>query len=113
MELRTIGGQLKAGAAFRLIAIGYIIGAGVIFGPLFLLATLAMGVQRPVMLVGGLIQLLLLPIILAIQSILLGGGVVLGLWLYQKRRPILIVDRDGAPSPAAQRVEKHTDLPSD
>ncbi len=99
MELRTLGGQLKAGAAFRLIAIGYVIGAGVIFGPLFLLATLAMSLQRPVMLIGGLVQLLLLPIILGVQSVLLGGVVVLGLWLYQKRRPILVVDGEDAPSP--------------
>lgn len=47
MELRTMDGQLKAGAAFRLVATGYIIGASLIFGPLFLLATLTMGVQRP------------------------------------------------------------------
>jgi len=97
MELRTIGGQLKAGATFRLIAIGYIIGAAVIFGPLFLLATVAISFQRPVMLLGGLLQLLLLPIILGLQSVMLGGVIVLGLWLYQKRRPILVVNGDGAP----------------
>ncbi len=96
MELQIIGGQLKAGATFRLIATGYFIGAGVIFGPLFLLATLAISFQRPVMLLGGLLQLLLLPIILGIQSVLFGGVIVLGLWLYQKRRPILVVDGDGA-----------------
>jgi len=46
---------------------------------------------------GRLLQLLLLPIILGIQSVLFGGVIVLGLWLYQKRRPILVVDGDGAP----------------
>ena len=96
MELRTTGGQLKAGDAFRLIATGYIIGAGVIFGPLFLLATLVIGLQRPLMLVGGLLQLLLLPI-MGIQSVLFGGVIVLGLWLYQKRKPILVVDGSAAP----------------
>ena len=101
MELRTMGGQLKAGAAFRLVATGYIIGASVIFGPLFLFATLAMGVQRPVLLVGGLLQLLLLPVVLGIQSLLFGGVIVLGLWLYQKRRPIVVVD--GGDSPASAR----------
>ncbi len=106
MELRTVGGQLKAGAAFRLVTIGYVIGAGVIFGPLFLLAIVAMSFQRPVMLVGGLIQLLMLPIILAVQSLLLGGVIVLGLWLYQKRRPILVVDGDELSSPVAQRVDE-------
>lgn len=100
MELRTMGGQLKAGAAFRLVATGYIIGASVIFGPLFLLATLTMGVQRPAMLVGGLLQLLLLPIVLGIQSLLFGGVIVLGLWLYQKRKPIVVVDGGDAPAPA-------------
>lgn len=97
MELRATGGQLKAGAVFQLIATGYFIGAGVIFGPLFLLATLAMSLQRPLMLLGGLIQLLLLPIILGIQSVLIAGMIVLGLWLYQMRRPILVLDGDGAP----------------
>ncbi|PHY22607.1 hypothetical protein [Caulobacter sp. BP25] len=81
---------------FRLIVTGYIIGAGVIFGPLFLLATVVMGLQYPRVFVGGLLQLLFLPIILGIQSVLFGGVIVLGLWLYQKRRPILAVDGDEA-----------------
>lgn len=113
MELRTTGGQLKAGAVFRLIATGYIIGAGVIFGPLFLLATLAMSLQHPRMLVAGLIQLLLLPVILGIQSVVVGAAIVLGLWLYQKRRPILVVDGDGALETAMPRVDKQTDPQSD
>lgn len=81
---------------FRLIATGYIIGSGVIFGPFLLLATLVMGLQYPRVFGGGLFQLLLLPIILGIQSVLFGGVIVLGLWLYQKRRPILVVDGDEA-----------------
>jgi hypothetical protein len=110
MELRTTDGQLKAGAAFRLVATGYIIGGSVIFGPLFLLATLTIGVQRPAMLLGGLLQLLLLPVVLGIQSLLLGGVIVLGLWLYRKRRPILVVDGGDAP---ARGAGEPTDRTSD
>ncbi|WGM31127.1 hypothetical protein [Brevundimonas sp. NIBR11] len=104
MELRTTGGQLKPGRAFKLVATGYFLGAGVIFLPLFALVTvisLAAGVPptlngEPV---GGngailvsILPLIMVPVILAIQAVMFGGLAVLGLWLYSKRKPIPIVE---------------------
>lgn len=104
MELRTTGGQLKLGGAFKLVATGYFLGAGVIFLPLFALVTvisLAAGVPptlngEPVEGSGAvlvsLLPLILVPVILAVQAVMLGGLAVLGLWLYNKRRPIRVVE---------------------
>lgn len=92
MELRTTGGQLKLGGAFKLVATGYFLGAGVIFLPLFALInviTLAAGVPptlngEPVEGSGGILvaflPLIMVPVILAIQAVMFGGLAVLGLW---------------------------------
>ena len=104
MELRTTGGRLKPGGAFKLVAMGYFLGAGVIVLPLFALVTmisLASGVPptlngEPVEGSGGIVvailPLMMAPLILAIQAVMLGGLAVLGLWLYGKRKPIRIVE---------------------
>lgn len=104
MELRTTGGQLKLGGAFKLVATGYFLGAGVIFFPLFALITvitLAVGVPptlngEPVEGSAGIfvafLPLIMVPVILAIQAVMFGGLAVLGLWLYTKRRPIRVVE---------------------
>lgn len=99
MELRVLGGQLKLGSAFRLIAIGYGIGAGVISIPIFAIASLlgAMGqfAGAPVSsIAGGVLAfapLIMLPVILGLQSLMIGGLVVFGLWVYRKWRPLQIV----------------------
>lgn len=105
MELSTTGGRLKPGGAFKLVATGYFFGTMVIFLPLFALVTvisLAAGVPPtlngvPVEGSGGiLVSILLLvivPVVLAFQAVMFGGLVVLGLWLYNKRRPIRLVER--------------------
>ncbi len=104
MELRTKDGQLKPGGAFKLVATGYFLGAGVIFLPLFALVaviTLAAGVPptvdgQPAEGGGGVLfavlTLIMVPVVLAMQAVMLGGMAVLGLWLYQMRRPIRIVE---------------------
>lgn len=104
MELRTTGGQLKPSGAFKLVATGYFLGAGVIFLPLFALITvisLAAGIPptlngEPVEGSGGvlvsILPLIMVPVILALQAIMFGGLAVLGLWLYNKRKPIRIVE---------------------
>lgn len=104
MELRTTGGLLKLGAAFKLVAVGYFLGAAVFFIPLFALVTvitLAAGVPPtlngdPVEGSGGVlvafIPLIMVPVILAIQAVMLGGVSVAGLWLYSKRRQIRVVE---------------------
>lgn len=106
MELRTENGQLKAGGAFKLIATGYLLGAGVIFLPAFAIVGVTATVSHaPVTVNGevveggfaaafGLAPLVLLPIALAIQSVIFGGIGVLGLWLYTRWRPIRITAPD-------------------
>lgn len=108
MELRTEGGQLKAGGAFKLIATGYLLGAGVIFIPAFvvigLVATLAGApivvngqvVEGGFATVAGLAPLFLLPVILAGQAMVLSGIIVLGLWLYTRWRPIRVTAGDAS-----------------
>lgn len=103
MDLRTVNGQLKPGAAFRLIATGYLFGAGALFIPLFAVITIVMVVGGAPMKVNGenvhgsarllaqLAPVLMVPIILAMQSVMIGGLIVFGLWLYQKRRPIRVI----------------------
>ena len=108
MELKTANGQLKLDSAFKLVATGYLIGAGVIFVPLFgltMLAGLAGGgpmklngqvVEGSAGVLLALLPLVMLPFIVAMQSVMFGGLVVFGLWLYQKRRPLrVIVEADG------------------
>lgn len=104
MELRTKGGLLKPGGAFKLVATGYFLGAGVIFLPLFVLATvisLAAGVPptwngQAVEGSGGVLfvflPLIMVPVILAFHAVMFGGLIVLGLWIYQKRRPIRVIE---------------------
>ena len=108
MELRTDSGQLKAGGAFKLIATGYLLGAGVIFIPAFvvmgLVATLAGApivvngqvVEGGFATVAGLAPLFLLPVILAGQAMVLSGIIVLGLWLYTRWRPIRVTAGDAS-----------------
>lgn len=97
-----MSGQLKLDGAFKLVATGYLIGAGVIFVPAFALVTLLSLASGAPMMVNGqtvesggfllaLLPLVLVPLILAMQSVMFGGLVVLGLWLYQKRRPLSVV----------------------
>lgn len=103
MELRTENGHLKPGGAFKLMAAGYFLGAAVIFVPLFALValvSLAAGVPTTVNgqpVEGGgvlvnLLPLLMVPVVLAVQAVMLGGLAVLGLWLYTRRRPIRVVE---------------------
>jgi hypothetical protein len=104
MKLHVANGQLKPGGAFKLVALGYLIGAGAIFAPLFaLVALIAVGSGAPTTLNGEVVNggaalmvaampFIMLPVVLAMQAAMFGGLVVFGLWLYHKRRPIIIVD---------------------
>ncbi|WP_332772377.1 hypothetical protein [Phenylobacterium sp.] len=103
MELRIVDGQLKPGGAFKLVATGYLVGAGAIFVPFFALVTLfTFGSGAPATLNGEVVKggaglmmtlmpFIMLPIILVMQSAMIGGLVVFGLWLYRKHRPIHVV----------------------
>jgi len=109
MKLHIVNGQLKPGGAFKLVAIGYLVGAGAIFVPLFALVMLvAIGSGAPTTMNGEVVNggaalmvammpFIMLPFILAMQAAMFGGLVVFGLWLYHKRRPILVVTDEPAP----------------
>jgi hypothetical protein len=105
MELRTVGGRLQLGGTFKLVAIGYLIGMGVIFVPFFLLIVLvaalagATGSADASLGFVLLLQVVMLPIILVMQAAMIGGAVILGLWLYQLRRSIRVVEEGPVPSP--------------
>ncbi len=104
MELRTKGGLLKPGGAFKLVATGYFVGAGVIFLPLFVLITLvSLAVGAPAMVNGQTVEggagflvsvlpLVMVPVILALQAMMFSALAVLGLWIYSRRRPIRVVE---------------------
>lgn len=104
MELRVKNGHLQLAGAFKVIATGYFLGAGLIFAPLFALSSLMswrtgaspiVNGQEVAWASGGtaaILPILILPVVLALQAVLLGGLVVFGLWLYSKRRPIRVVE---------------------
>ena len=106
MELHTENGQLAPSGAFKLIATGYLLGAGAIFVPLFvLIAVLTLATGASAMMNGqvvhgsarflvGLMPVVLVPVVLALQAVMFGGLVVFGLWLYTKRRPIRVVAKE-------------------
>lgn len=111
MELRTVGGRLKLSSAFKMIATGYVVGAGVIFLPIFtLMAVITFATGAPTTVNGeavegggflALLPIVMVPFIIAMQSLLFGGLVVLGLWLFQKRWPIRVVSDDAPQPPTA------------
>lgn len=111
MELRTVGGRLKLDSTFKMVATGYVVGAGVIFLPLIILVTLVnfaaggpMTVNGEVVEGGGFLTFLpivMVPVILAMQALMFGGLVTLGLWLFQMRWPIRVVSDSAQPPPTA------------
>ena len=73
---------------FKTIAIGYICGAGILFLPIFVLSGFqSMAAQADIGLINALVLLVLLPVILALQGIIFGGVVMLGLWVLRKVWP--------------------------
>lgn len=98
MELRMVNGQLRPGGAFRLIATGYLVGAGAIFVPVFALAAIITLVADERHFAVSLMSLVMAPIVLAMQSVMFGGVVVFGLWLYSRRRTIRVISEGEANS---------------
>jgi|GEM_PF-681226 len=104
MEIKTVDGNLSLGSLFKPIAVGYAIGMGVIFIPMFLLMlpmfVFSPGVQgQDGQLVTGAGPILammmpmfvMIPIILAVQGLIIGGAILLGLSIYRTRRPIRVI----------------------
>lgn len=103
MELRTLDGQLKPGGVLKIVATGYLIGAGAI--AFSVLALMEMFGASPVTsdgpIVKAVVLLTVVPLVLAVQGLMLGGLVVFGLWLLQRGWDLRVV-ADDAPEPSLQ-----------
>lgn len=80
---------ISAGSLLKLIWTGYVIGAGVFFIPVFLMAALT-GVLWLHEGLGfeGMMFVVFLPFAVALQGLALGAIVLLGLWIYRKFKDI-------------------------
>jgi len=116
MELRTVNGRLRLDGAFKMVATGYLVGASVIFVPFFLLIFVILVVAGAFAPSGGaaaspggplaaFIPFLMFPFIIAMQSVMIGGLVVFGLWLYQMRRPIRVAPEDAEIGPSTSAAD--------
>ncbi len=92
MEIKAVDGKLSLGSLFGPVAVGYGIGAGVIFLPMFVLMSLVF-LFSPVVDQNGqavsgasvaLPMLIMVPFILAMQGVMIGGLVLLGLAIYRR-----------------------------
>ena len=107
MQIKIKDGKIKSSSLFKLTALGYALGAGALFIPLFLLMTLltiaAISAGMPanvngapvtggLALVAGVMPLIILPFALAVQAIIFGALITLGLWLYTRKRTIQIIE---------------------
>jgi hypothetical protein len=103
MKLRTIDGRLPAGSLYRLFVTAWIVGCGAIFIPFLVLFTVGVGLSGKLdangEMVSGAAMLphlamlwVTFPLAIVAQGFLLGGLMVFGVWLYQKRRPIEFED---------------------
>ena len=104
MEIKARDGYVSLGSLYKPIAVGYVIGMGVVFLPMFLLMlpmlVFSPGVQdQSGQLVTGpgpilamiAPMIVMIPLILALQGLLIGGAILLGLAIYRTRHPIRIV----------------------
>jgi hypothetical protein len=93
MEIKAVDGKLSLASKFGPVAVGFAIGAGVIFVPMFLLMGLLYsfapaGVDQngqpfsPAMMVFPMV--IIVPLIVAMQGVMIGGLVMLGLTIYRK-----------------------------
>lgn len=93
MEIKAVDGKLSLGSLFGPIAVGYGVGAGVIFIPMFLLIGLLSFFAPTAVDQSGqsispsavmLPMIIMVPFILAMQAVMFGGLVLLGLAIYRK-----------------------------
>ncbi len=102
MRLKTIGGRLTLGSVFRLVAVGWLISGGLL-ALAYLLFVVVGVVTTGQVAFNGLVVLgagqalltmapvfVMFPLIVIGQALALGGLVTLGVWLYQRRRPLVV-----------------------
>jgi hypothetical protein len=92
MEIKVVDGKLSLASMFGPVAVGYVIGAGVIVVPMFLMMGLLFSLGPAVVDQDGqpvslgtivLPMVLMVPFIVAMQGVMIGGLVMLGLAIYR------------------------------
>jgi uncharacterized membrane protein len=111
MQLRTVRGRLTLGSVYKLFVAGWLVSWSLLVG-LILTVLVLITVATGEMLVNGVMvhgtwpvlrsmlpMLVLFPIVIVGQAFMFGGMLTLGVWLYQLRRPLLVVaDEDRVPA---------------
>ncbi len=103
MKLKTKGGRLTLGSAYKLIVWGWVLSWGALFSLVLLLLiaiTLLTGemnvngemVSGRLKVLSALVPMLMLfPVVVTLHAFMFGGFVTLGLWLYRLKRPIEVI----------------------
>ncbi len=92
MEIKVVDGKLSITSLFAPVAVGYAVGAGVIFLPVFLLfgivGSFMPAIDQSGQSVSGaaifLPMIIMVPFMLLMQSVMFGGLIMLGLAIYRK-----------------------------
>lgn len=103
MKLKTHGGRLTLGSAYKLIVWGWALSWGALFSLVMLLLivlTLLTGEMnvngemvsgRLEALITLVPMLVLFPVVVTLHAFMFGGFITLGLWMYRFKRPIEVV----------------------
>lgn len=107
MKITVKDGRPSLRSLYKLIAMGWIIGFGTLFGIMFLMI-FAISLLTGEMTVNGelvesrgqvlmqiLPMLILFPIIIVVHAFMFGALIIGGMAIYRKRRPIELVDENG------------------
>lgn len=109
MNLKIRDGQLTLGAVFKLTAISWLCFGGILCAIFMLLFVVTAVTGGEVMINGETIQgrevfsamipfLVLLPLIIAVQALVLGAFVTAGAALYRLRRPLAVTAETTTPA---------------
>lgn len=115
MNLKIRDGQLTMGSVFKLVAISWLCFGVVFFGGIFLLIFIIGAASGQMIVNGDMVQghaavigamapmVILVPIVIAIQSVLFGGFVLAGAALYRLRRPMSVTAETTTPAEISPR----------
>jgi hypothetical protein len=95
MKLEISNGAVKPVSLFKFVALGYGLGAGVIFVPLSIIVAIASLSGADIRWFGAqelLLAPVLVPFILGMQALMLAALVTVGLWIYCSWRRIEAVE---------------------
>lgn len=95
MKLQISNGAVRPASLFKFVALGYGLGAGIIFIPLTVFAVIASYLGVDIRLFSAeqiLVAPVLVPFILGLQALMLAALVTIGLWIYCVWRKIEAVE---------------------